>query len=582
MQKILLTLFLFSISISSTLAHTIGVGYVNKQVGTSTFLKATGKNNASAAIKVSNNDLSPYRGNTIKTVRISLPNTKLFVDSIVVWVRQSLNGKNLAMGKITRFKDDAYGNIQEGWNEVALETPYSLSKDQDLYVGYTYYQRTTICATRATDDVNQGVSFIQLGANTEWCEYSTGTFAIEAGIDGPTMPENDFWLMSSKGIILGNNTQQVEVRLYNRGQQPASLLTVECQGAGIDYTTQLSTNIQSDQMDTLTFVLPEVDFLCPGDSVKICITKINDQEDVNMANNTANSVFNYLRILLLEEFTTERCPNCPKAAGYLHDLLSGGEGLERQVAVVCHHSGYYTDSFTSQTDLDYEWFYNGDTFAPAFMYNRTSCSTNTNGNTPVIFPKDIDAVRSSIHNIIDKESALIVSSEAVFNEDGSQVTMTVNGKRLAPFGTSAPRITVFLTEDNVLADAQAGSGTDSYYHQHIMRSINNTWGDVLTWKEDEFTYSYTFDVASNWKKEDLKLIAAIGSYDASNPNNCAIENVTMSTPTVLNGISSTKENEGMDHPVAYYSIDGRQRPSPKQGLNLVKYNNGKILKLLIL
>lgn len=53
------------------------------------------KNNASAAIKVSNNDLSPYRGNTIKTVRISLPNTKLFVDSIVVWVRQSLNGKNL-------------------------------------------------------------------------------------------------------------------------------------------------------------------------------------------------------------------------------------------------------------------------------------------------------------------------------------------------------------------------------------------------------------------------------------------------------------------------------------------------------
>lgn len=38
----------------------------------------------------------------------------------------------------------------------------------------------------------------------------------------------------------------------------------------------------------------------------------------------------------------------------------------------------------------------------------------------------------------------------------------------------------------------------------------------------------------------------------------------------------------MDHPVAYYSIDGRQRPSPKQGLNLVKYNNGKILKLLIL
>lgn len=105
---------------------------------------------------------------------------------------------------------------------------------------------------------------------------------------------------------------------------------------------------------------------------------------------------------------------------------------------------------------------------------------------------------------------------------------------------------------------------------------------MLTWKEDEFTYSYTFDVASNWKKEDLKLIAVIGSYDASNPNNCAIENETMSTPTVLNGISSTKENEGMDHPVAYYSIDGRQRPSPKQGLNLVKYNNGKILKLLIL
>ena len=135
MRRILLTISLLAMMLASAVAHTVGVGYALRQPGSATGLKAKGKTSCSAAVLLGSDMLGRYSGNSIETVRVSLPNTKVYVDSVVVWVRESLDGENLSSARITRFKDDGYGTLHEGWNEVALAHPVPLQTDSRLYVG---------------------------------------------------------------------------------------------------------------------------------------------------------------------------------------------------------------------------------------------------------------------------------------------------------------------------------------------------------------------------------------------------------------------------------------------------------------
>ena len=189
--------------------------------------------------------------------------------------------------------------------------------------------------------------------------------------------------MAAKGFILGDGTRQIEARVYNRGQEASSTLTFTATGASLDNTSYVNAQILPDQLDTLLINLPAGTDLYPGNIVNVTLAQVNGNDDVYAANNSSDATFNYHRILLLEEFTTEKCPNCPGAAEKIHNLLYGPDNLERQVAVVCHHAGYNTDGFTTSTDLAYEWFYNneGSTYAPALMYNRTPQTTTSEGTS---------------------------------------------------------------------------------------------------------------------------------------------------------------------------------------------------------
>ena len=583
MRRTLIIIALLTTLFTSLSAHTIGVGYVNKQVGTNSDIRISGKGSASVAVKIAAEDLKLYQGNQIQTVRVSMPETKKFVDSIVVWVRKDLNGENLATGKVTRFSDDGFANLKGDWNEVALSNPYDIPANTPLYVGYTYYQRTSVPASRIVDTKRAETSYVQLGSGADWDEYTTGTLAIEAGVDGPTMPQNDFWLMAAKGFILGDGTRQIEARVYNRGQEASSTLTFTATGASLDNTSYVNAQILPDQLDTLLINLPAGTDLYPGDIVNVTLAQVNGNDDVYAANNSSDATFNYLRILLLEEFTTEKCPNCPGAAEKIHNLLYGPDNLERQVAVVCHHAGYNTDGFTTSTDLAYEWFYNneGGTYAPALMYNRTPQTTTSEGTSPVSGVGTQESIKQKIENIINQESALVITAQASYEDDDTRICVTVTGKRLRDFGLTKPRITVFLTEDNVLAGAQAGTGTDTYYHQHLMRGINSTWGEVISWEGDSFTYTCAFDLDEDWKKNDLKVIASVGDYDSTNPANCQIENTAMVKPYSATSIKDVDQQKSESVPTAYYSVNGQRLLQPQKGVNIVRWANGTTQKVVV-
>ncbi len=559
-------------------AHDISVGYALHGTGTDTGLSAAGKNECSAALRIDPSLVAQYVGNDIRAVRVSLPNTKVYVDSVVVWVRKELDGENLATGTITRFKDDGYGDISRGWNAVALGSSVGIEANTPLYVGYTYYQRTKVCATRLAAK-HAGESYVKLGVDAEWTAVpDNGTLAIEAGIDGDAMPSHDVWLMSSRGLVLADGTRQIEVRLYNRGQNRMNSMHVNVAGQGYNCDMNVETEVEPDALDTVTFTIPASSGIAPGNSVAVNIDKVDGNDDVYMENNSASCLFNYLRIVLLEEFTTERCPNCPDAAKYISEMLAD-KSLSRHMAVVCHHSGYHTDGFTTQTDLDYEWFYGPDgTFAPGVMFNRNAFGASSPVMSAGLGKEYMSAFINAIAN---GESSLIIRAEANYNADGTKLNVKVHGNKVADFGNTDQRITVFLTEDNVLAASQAGSGTDTYYHQHVMRGINATWGAPVEWNGDGFVYEYSFDIDPTWKKGDIKAVASVGDYDSSNYTNCVVENSAVAVPDATNGIHNAKADTSAPKVVACYSVGGALLHTPCHGFNVVKYSDGTCRKVML-
>lgn len=583
MKKTILALWLLAASAVPALAHTISVGYALHREGNYSGIEAQGKTSCDAAVLIGGDMLGRYAGNEIRSVRVSLPSTKVYVDSVVVWVRQSLDGENLASAKITRFKNDGFGNISAGWNDVELSSPVSIAGGSGYYVGYTYYQRTKVCATRLLEPERGGVSFVRLGGDAGWTETTGGTLAIEAGVDGSLMPDNDVWLMSTRGLVLADGTRQIEARVYNRGQRPVDDITFSCASAGYNDSSVQRAAIQPDRLDTIIFNLDNAGSLAPGSSLDVEAARVNGGADGYPADNSATCQFNYLRIVLVEEFTTEQCPNCPNAAAALHEILEGGNALARNIAAVCHHSGYHTDAFTTQTDIDYLWFYNedGGSFAPAMMYDRRPLSETSVGPTPVNSFGGKATIEKYVRSISDEESALVLQASARMSADAKSVDIEVKGRKLRDFGTGDKRVTVFLTEDNVLANGQAGSGSSVYYHQHVMRAINATWGAPVVWSGDAFTYTCSLPVDAAWKLADLKVVASVGDYDSSNPGNCRIENSAVAVPSGTTAIATVADSGTAKTVVGYYTADGSRMDTTRRGLCIVKYSDGTTRKQML-
>ena len=589
MKKAAIAIAMLLTTSLGSVAHPIDLGFVNKQGGTSTDAKANGKTAAEAAIRLPKEMLARYANptgaalqNSFRSVRVELPALKNLVDSIVVWVRTAPDGENLATAVATRFKDDGKPTLVQGWNELSLAQPVAIEADKDYYIGYTYYQRTKTCATQYYYRGTTGYSYINVGEG--WQPWTEGALCIEAGIDGEAMPLYDFDLQGAKGLVEGDGTAAIQARLANLGQQAAARLTFRVEAGSYVQTIDVDAHTQPNTLDTLRFALPDAaSCIAAGTEASVTLTAIDGQPDAWTKDNAAQVVFNYPRTLLIEEFTTEQCPNCPAMAERLAEFLHGGSELGKQSVMVCHHAGYHTDGFTTQDDEAYLWFYNDDghTFAPAVMFNRRPYSETSVGESPVTFPTSQEQITAFAEDCLADPSTLILTANVEDHTADGYVVLTVKGRKLDGFKLDNPRIFVYLTEDNMPAvSGQAGSGTDNYLHQHIVRGQNATWGDPLNWENGAFTYNTSFDLEDAWKIGDMTLIASVGNYDETNPANCAIENtVAVRLKDVVNGI---KAKEVTEKPVSYtyYNLAGAQLDRPTHGVTIVKGSDGSTRKVI--
>ena len=500
------------------------LGYCKGEVAKSGELGISGASVIEAAIFLPESMLRNHAGNNIETIRVGLA-SKLNITSLTTWIRADLNGENLA--------EQAAETIVKGWNDITLSTPYTIQGDKGLYIGYTFSQKGSAFGISTVGTFVNNSLFIKLGETGEWespSEY--GAASIEAIVTGDNLPKYDLELVSTttkENYPIGI-PMPISVEVLNAATETITGFDVECTIEGFDpITSHIDCNIIYNQTETFTFeITPPFSELASDVAMDIVIMNLTDGEDQYTDNNSARVTFDVInkefkRYLLVEEFTTEQCSNCPAATKLLHEAIETlSEDFPNQINVVCHHSGYYTDWLTVNASQNMLWLYgqgNG-TYAPAFMSDRTGVWAS---------PGVKDLMIDKLRRRLERPSYVDLHIDATYDEEEMMLNVVVTGERSMIFCDNPPYITIFLTENDIKAQNQAGAGTE-YIHNHVLRAYNSTegWGEKIVWNDDDtFEYKYDFRIKEKWETNNMEIIAFVSDYSTEDILGCEIENSTM-------------------------------------------------------
>lgn len=517
---------------------------------------------------------------TVKAVRVYIANGLASTFSnMKIWISKTLP----ASVDNADYVQPVTESLKAGANDFELTTPYAIG-NQAFYIGYSF-KSTNGYPIRAGGKEMPNAFWIST-PQIAWMDLygqGLGKLAFQILVEGATI-KSDCAVVEDFGPAVAAPGQSLEIPLAitNAGKNDIT---------NISYTVTVNGNTSEEKtiatpaipLNGSAKVLASID-TAPEEGTfvyTVTITKVNG--NANTAENPSASgnittiigLNTYPRNVLIEEFTSEYCTYCPQAASGLAAFINNYPDLAKRVAVVCHHAGYYTDWLTISASSSYEWFYNGDVYAPAFMYDRYAWD----GTTPPISRESGAAgYKTRVETRMADVSYANVALQANFNEDKSQIQVVADCERGWEFCSTPARLTIFLTEDNIKAHSQSGAN-GSFTHQHVLRAVNETWGKVIDWNDNKATCNYTFNVNSAWKTDDLKVIAFISAYDNKNPANCKVENATVVVPGTATGISAV--NTAGITEAARYSLDGRQITAPQRGVNIIKMNDGSIRKVMV-
>ena len=318
---------------------------------------------------------------------------------------------------------------------------------------------------------------------------------------------------SMSGYSPMNAVSQVKVTVRNKGAQPLTQFeayyTVNG-GAPTATETVTGINLAFNQTYTYTFNTPFMESVEGTYTVEATVANPNGQAD-DVADNSATTSTNVYdatnaveRTVLLEHFTTGKCPQCPGGEQRLEEGLAG----KTNYIWLKHHAGYYEDEMTCPENTALLAFYNagGSTYAPGAMFDRSVEFGDGSGTTPVEVPQQasVNAAKLDAALAIPTFSSVAISNVS-FDPATRKLSCTVSG---TTNGLQNPRISLYLMEDSLLY-SQSGAGRIE--HMHVMRhAITDVWGEDI--QSGSYSKNYEYTVPQSYAVCRCKLIAFVSNY----------------------------------------------------------------------
>ena len=200
--------------------------------------------------------------------------------------------------------------------------------------------------------------------------------------------------------------------------------------------------------------------------------------------------------VLLEDFTGQRCSNCPLGTEIVEELQ--GVYGDRFVAVAIHGGplGFKGTATVMglATDLGDEYYNHWSLgYQPIGLIDR---------GTPTNYPDWSTAVRKAL----DTKATVKMELQATLN--GSNIDISVKETPAAPY---SGKLQVWLLEDGIvgLQTQPDGSNKRDYVHNHVLRTaVNGHWGqDVTLATGEQLSQTFTQAVDAKWDSSKLSVVA---------------------------------------------------------------------------
>ncbi len=222
------------------------------------------------------------------------------------------------------------------------------------------------------------------------------------------------------------------------------------------------------------------------------------------------------RAVLVEDFTGQRCINCPSAADEIKQLQAQ-YGSDKVIAVSIHGGSMAQYSTSKVVGLrtplgdEYNDYWNIESWPAGLVDRRGPVAT-------------FDQWAAQVRNELERTSP--VGLHLVTTYDTTSRTLTI--VTTTECSTSlAGQLQLWITEDDITAPQQMPDGTfnATYLHQHVLRAaVNGSWGEAVSLKEGEtssFTHTITLD--ESWDAQHISVVAFI--YDKEGVFQAVVEPV---------------------------------------------------------
>lgn len=219
------------------------------------------------------------------------------------------------------------------------------------------------------------------------------------------------------------------------------------------------------------------------------------------------------KVILIEEFTGSRCPNCPKGAETVAALHAQYGDQVIAVSLYPEQLAQLTRPFPNNADLrsqiatDIFAQYNKDNALPAAMFNRESL----NG---VVLQKDVPTWGSLVTGLFSQNADMFAPANIELTTTYNATTRELKVKYdclLTQDINDAVSFQIYVVENSIISRQSSTSGIiDNYVNNHVLRTgLNGTWGKDLGGnhkKGDKITDSATTTLAADWVADNIQVI----------------------------------------------------------------------------
>lgn len=243
----------------------------------------------------------------------------------------------------------------------------------------------------------------------------------------------------------------------------------------------------------------------PGNNPDALTNKVNPETE------------DYTRVILIEQFTSQSCGNCPNGTQAIKNTIAGNES---RVAWITHHAGYGTDDFTIKASEGIASFFKVNA-APNMILNREVQKYHDFGmdasGQPVIGAETSSLV---FHPAYSQMGGISTMYEDAFRSEGMasiniKKEMVDGALKVGVYGAVKGEqkvcLNVVLVENNLKAKQYGPTGWDeNYIHNNVPRVVvTPQLGESITL--DAATYQKEYEIALNpkWKLENCEIVVFV-------------------------------------------------------------------------